>query len=105
MNEGIFDNSESAICETIIYPILKEVWQFGKLILDNFTQNKTFYTILTENETLTIKNLLFQAGETVEIIILERHSRPLNSNSYPLQGTVIRYDDPFESATPMEDWV
>lgn len=21
------------------------VWQFGKLILDNFTQNKTFYTI------------------------------------------------------------
>ncbi|MFP5269532.1 hypothetical protein [Coleofasciculus sp.] len=27
LNEGVFDNSESAICETIIYPILKEVWK------------------------------------------------------------------------------
>ncbi|MEQ8381450.1 MAG: hypothetical protein RH949_03650 [Coleofasciculus sp. A1-SPW-01] len=27
LNEGVFDNSEMAICETIIYPILKEVWK------------------------------------------------------------------------------
>ncbi len=27
LNEGVFDNSESAICENIIYPILKEVWK------------------------------------------------------------------------------
>ncbi|MFP4103124.1 hypothetical protein [Coleofasciculus sp.] len=27
LNEGVFDNSEIAICETIIYPILKEVWK------------------------------------------------------------------------------
>ena len=27
LNEGIVDNSESAICENIIYPILKEVWK------------------------------------------------------------------------------
>ncbi len=59
---------------------------------------------LTENGTLTIKNLPFQAGDAVEIIILERHSRPFNSNPYPLRGTVIRYDDPFESATHIEDW-
>lgn len=26
-NEGVVDNSESAICENIIYPILKEVWK------------------------------------------------------------------------------
>lgn len=26
-NEGVFDNSEIAICENIIYPILKEVWK------------------------------------------------------------------------------
>ena len=61
-------------------------------------------TTLTENGTLTIGNLPFQAGDTVEIIILERYSRPLNSNPYPLRGKVIRYDDPFESATPLEDW-
>ncbi len=25
--DGVFDNSEAAICETLIYPILKEVWK------------------------------------------------------------------------------
>ena len=59
---------------------------------------------LTENGTLTIKNLPFQAGDVVEVIILERLSGTLNSNPYPLRGTVIRYDDPFEPATPLEDW-
>ncbi|MBU7585006.1 MAG: hypothetical protein KAF91_19215 [Nostoc sp. TH1S01] len=27
-NEGVFDNSEIAICENIIYPVLKEVWKY-----------------------------------------------------------------------------
>jgi hypothetical protein len=26
-NEGVFDNSEIAICENIIYPVLKEIWK------------------------------------------------------------------------------
>ncbi|MEG3954024.1 hypothetical protein [Microcoleus sp. herbarium2] len=26
-NDGVFDNSETAICENIIYPVLKEVWK------------------------------------------------------------------------------
>ncbi len=26
-NDGVFDNSEIAICENIIYPVLKEVWK------------------------------------------------------------------------------
>ena len=26
-SDGVFDNSEIAICENIIYPILKEVWK------------------------------------------------------------------------------
>ncbi|MBO3458803.1 hypothetical protein G7B40_016625 [Aetokthonos hydrillicola Thurmond2011] len=26
-NEGVFDNSEIAVCENIIYPVLKEVWK------------------------------------------------------------------------------
>ena len=26
LNEGVVDNSEYAICENLIYPILKEVW-------------------------------------------------------------------------------
>ena len=27
MQEGVVDNSESAICENLIYPVLKEVWK------------------------------------------------------------------------------
>lgn len=27
MEEGVVDNSESAICENLIYPVLKEVWK------------------------------------------------------------------------------
>ena len=35
MREGIVDNSEFAICENLIYPVLKEVWKSycSKLIL------------------------------------------------------------------------
>jgi hypothetical protein len=61
-------------------------------------------TTLTEDGTLIIKDLPFQAGETVEIIILERFPQPSESNPYPLRGTVIRYDDPFEPPVPIEDW-
>ena len=59
---------------------------------------------LTETGTLTLNNLPFQAGDTVEIIILERHLTSLNSNPAPLRGKVIRYDEPFDSAIPVEDW-
>lgn len=34
MREGVVDNSESAICENLIYPVLKEVW---KLYSSQFT--------------------------------------------------------------------
>ncbi len=61
-------------------------------------------TTLTENRTLTIKNLPFQAGDAVEIIIKERPSHPQDVNPYPLRGTVYRYDNPFEPAVPVEDW-
>jgi hypothetical protein len=153
-NEGVFDNSEIAICENIIYPVLREVWkayrskfllwshqtliydenlcgipdyilakrsplgtvvfdkpyfvlveakkesdftegwgqclaemvavqrlnddaeqtifgivsngaiwQFGKLVLDNFTQNKTFYTIQELDRLFAAVNYVFQQCE------------------------------------------
>lgn len=61
-------------------------------------------TKLTENGTLNLKDLPFQAGDEVEIIILESPKHPSESNLYPLRGTVIRYDDPFDPAVPLEDW-
>jgi hypothetical protein len=35
---------------------------------------------------------------------LERSSSKTISNSHPLKGTVIHYDDPFEPAVATEDW-
>lgn len=53
-------------------------------------------TKLTKNGTLILEDLPFQAGEAVEIIILERSSQASDSNPYPLQGKVIHYDEPIE---------
>jgi hypothetical protein len=63
--------------------------------------------ILTENGKLTLQNLPFQQGDEVEIIILERRSTSLDSDSnpYPLRNKQpYRYEDPFEPAVPVEDW-
>lgn len=67
-------------------------------------------TVLTENG-MTLRDLPFQAGDAVEVIILERHklqpseapTSPSDSNPYPLRGKVIRYDDPTEPVA-LEDW-
>ena len=63
--------------------------------------------VLTENGSLTLEDLPFQAGESVEIIVLERptqqHSTQPNQE-FPLAGKVLHYDDPFGSATALEDW-
>jgi hypothetical protein len=47
MREGVVDNSESAICENLIYPVIKEVW---KQYLKNF--------ILWSHQALTFDNKL-----------------------------------------------
>jgi hypothetical protein len=84
-------------------------------------------TILSEDGTLMLKGLPFHAGDAVEVIILERSpSISVNEaalkglgeslsqvekaedqpepNLYPLRGTVLLYEDPFEPAVPVEDW-
>ncbi len=61
-------------------------------------------TALTENGKLSLQNLPFKKGDEVEIIILDRSSSKNTTDSYPLRGTVIRYDDPFEPAASAEDW-
>ncbi|MBA3924153.1 MAG: hypothetical protein H0X31_21625 [Nostocaceae cyanobacterium] len=69
-------------------------------------------TVLTEDGTLKLQGLPFHAGDVVEVIIRERAklqrveiSTPFpDSNQHPLRGKVVRYDDPFEPAVPLEDW-
>ena len=61
-------------------------------------------TALTENGKLSLQNLPFKKGDEVEVIILERNSSKTVSDSYPLKGTVISYEEPFEPATSPDDW-
>lgn len=48
LNEGVVDNSEYAICENLIYPILKEIW---KPLAQKFTLWSHQYLNYTENLT------------------------------------------------------
>lgn len=59
---------------------------------------------LTENGALNLKDLPFQAGESVEIIILSNQSSQQQQNPRSLKGTVIQYEQPFELAVSSEDW-
>lgn len=58
---------------------------------------------LSKDGELVLTNLPFHAGETVEVIVLAPSNQSDSSQS-PLEGTVIRYDDPFEPAVATEDW-
>lgn len=61
-------------------------------------------TAFTENGKLSLQNLPFKKGDEVEIIILQPNVYKTSSDIYSLKGTVIRYDDPFESVVSPEEW-
>ncbi|MEL7070318.1 MAG: hypothetical protein AAGN15_16900 [Cyanobacteria bacterium J06581_3] len=63
---------------------------------------------LTQDGTFVLEGLPFRSGEDVEIIVLQKtheswHSKKTDEE-YPLQGTVIRYEDPFEPAVSPAEW-
>ncbi len=53
---------------------------------------------------LLLEKLPFKEGDLVEVIVLERQVKQEAENSYPLRGKLLKYDDPFGPATPLEDW-
>lgn len=59
--------------------------------------------VLTEDRTLTIKDLPFHAGDAVEVIVLPRPRAPMGQDRYPLHGTPIQYDRPTEPVAE-NDW-
>jgi hypothetical protein len=59
--------------------------------------------VLTEDRTLIIKDLPFQAGDAVEVIVLPRPRAPKGHHRYPLHGTPIQYEYPTEPVAE-EDW-
>jgi hypothetical protein len=62
-----------------------------------------FQTVLTEDRTLTLTDLPFQAGDVVEVIVVERPRPPASLERYPLHGTPIRYERPTDPVAE-GDW-
>ena len=64
---------------------------------------QTFYaeTVLEEDGKLTLHQLPFVHGETVQIFISA--AKQLSTARHPLRGTVLKYERPFEPVA-QEDW-
>ena len=60
-------------------------------------------TKLTEDGKLTLDDLPFHAGETVEVIVMSHPSADKSTDSYPLRGKPVQYVDPTDPVAE-EDW-
>ena len=66
-------------------------------------------SIVMADGSIVLKGLPFSVGKSVEVIVLDDVSAQEVANLpderwKSLQGSVTRYDDPFESAILLEDW-
>ena len=59
-------------------------------------------TTISNDGTLTLKELPFRAGDKVEVIVYRRESEEERDVHYPLRGKPIRYIDPFGSVAENE---
>jgi len=57
---------------------------------------------INQDGTLTLKDIPFQAGDEVEVIIIERPSTTSGNNVYPLRGQPLQYDAPTEPVAENE---
>ena len=62
-----------------------------------------FETKLTEDGKLTLNDLPFHAGETVEVIVMSRSSKAKPDHQYALRGKPVCYIEPTEPVAE-EDW-
>jgi hypothetical protein len=53
-------------------------------------------TTLVKDGTLVLEELPFQAGDSVEVIIVTRVSKSASESPYPLHGVPIIYEEPTE---------
>ena len=60
--------------------------------------------IVQPNGRVVLNDLPFEEGRQVEIIVLDTNVKGPMPQSNPLKDSVLRYDDPFEPAVPIEDW-
>ncbi len=57
-----------------------------------------------QNGRVILNDLPFEEGKQVEIIVLDTDSSSTIGQTNPLKDSVLRYDDPFGPACPIEDW-
>jgi hypothetical protein len=60
-------------------------------------------TVIEKDRTLTLDNLPFRVGDTVEVIIVERPALGPGADRYPLRGKPLRYDRPTDPVAE-EEW-
>ncbi len=60
-------------------------------------------TTLTQDGTLTLDRLPFQAGQAVEVIVLPNSPSSPSHDLYSLRGLPVRYDRPTEPVAD-EEW-
>ena len=58
--------------------------------------------VVQQDGKLVIEDIPFNAGESVEVIILSTN-KTSTENRYPLRGTVIEYIDPTDPVA-LDDW-
>jgi hypothetical protein len=54
-----------------------------------------FRSQISQDGTLTLKDLPFRAGDEVEVIVLAEVQKGPAEGRYPLRGQPLRLDDPF----------
>ncbi len=84
------------------------MYNAGKAQAERLTMNAPLQahrieTTLTQSGTLTLDNLPFQAGETVEVLVMPSPSLPAPQDRYPLRGSPVQYQDPTEPVA-QQDW-
>ena len=61
-------------------------------------------SIVMADGTIVLKGIPFSVGKSVEIIVRRSVNLSLDERWKSLQGSVTRYDDPFDPAIPLSDW-
>jgi hypothetical protein len=66
-------------------------------------QQYTYELTMKKKGTITLKNLPFNIGEKIEVIIIPQSSRQQDENRYPLWGKPLTYENPTEPVAET-DW-
>ncbi len=66
-------------------------------------QSYRIEVIVSDDGTVLINDLPFQAGDKVEVVIRSYEAKSNQDKVYPLRGTSIEYLNPFESVAE-DEW-